>query len=212
MIMGKLVTIIGNSGAGKTTLTRLLCKTWNDRYTPFFEQHAERPFQQTFQQNLSENSLANQIDYMMYRAEQEQLIRQGEMIGLQDGGLDQDFYVFTRLFYSKGYLRQAEFELCQRFYTLMRQVLTYPDVVILLNAPLDILVERRSRRARSIDIAKQDDLIVMEALIQDWMRQEPFVHSTINIDMSRDDPDFSSNLELISQVIEKSLRSNCNFG
>jgi deoxyadenosine/deoxycytidine kinase len=207
MNMGKLVTIIGNSGAGKTTLTRLLCKTWNNRFAPFLEQHAERPFQQTFQQNLTETSLANQIDYMMYRAEQEQSIRRGELIGVQDGGLDQDFFVFTRLFYSKGYLRQPEFDLCQRFYTLMRQVLSYPDVVILLNAPLDILVKRRSQRARSIDIAQQDDLMVMEALIQDWMRKEPFVHSTVNIDMSHDDPDFLSSLEFVAKAIEKSLQS-----
>jgi len=205
--MGKLVTIIGNSGAGKTTLTRLLCETWDHRYTPFLEQHIERPFQQTFQQNLSKNSLANQIDYMLYRAEQEQTIRQHALIGVQDGGLDQDFFIFIRLFYAKGYLKQPEFELCQRFYTLLRQVLPYPDVVILLSAPVDILVKRRSQRAREIDITQQDDLNAMEGLIQDWMRQSPFTNSTVLVDVSRDDPGLSNNLERISQIIEQSLGS-----
>ena len=201
--MSKLVTIIGNSGAGKTTLTRLLCETRDHRYIPLLEQHAERPFQQTFQQDLTKDSLANQIDYMLYRADQERAIRQGELIGVQDGGLDQDFYVFTRLFYAKGYLKQSEFELCQRFYTFMRQLLPYPDVVILLHAPVEILVKRRSQRARVIDVAQQDDLMDMEGLIQDWMGQEPFANSVVRIDVSQDDSSFSNNLERISQVIEK---------
>jgi deoxyadenosine/deoxycytidine kinase len=142
---------------------------------------------------------------MLYRAEQECTIRQRELIGVQDGGLDQDFYVFTRLFYAKGYLKQPEFELCQRFYTWLCQVLPHPDVVILLSAPVDILVKRRSQRARRIDIAQHDDLSAIEGLIQDWMRQEPFANSSVSIDVSRDDPGFSNNLELISQIIEKSL-------
>lgn len=201
--MGKLVTIIGNSGAGKTTLTRRLCETWKNQYTPFLEQHAERPFQQNFQQHLKENSLANQIDYMLYRAEQEQTIRQHDLVGVQDGGLDQDFYIFTRLFFEKGYLAQSEFDLCQRLYNLLRQLLPYPDVVILLDAPLDILMKRRLQRARRLDIAQQSDLSTMEGLIHDWMLQEPFAHATIRIDVSQDDPGFSNNLERISQIIAK---------
>ncbi|MDR3576791.1 MAG: deoxynucleoside kinase [Anaerolineaceae bacterium] len=203
--MGKLITIIGNSGAGKTTLTHLLCETWGYRYTAFLEQHAERPFQQNFQQDLTKNSLANQIDYMLYRAEQELYIRNSDLIGVQDGGLDQDFYVFTRLFYSKGYLRQSEFELCQRFYTLTRQVQPYPDVIILLNASVDILRERRSQRARKLDIAQQDDLLEMDRLIQDWTRQKPFSDTIIHMDVSQEDVDFSNSLQRLSQIIEKSL-------
>jgi deoxyadenosine/deoxycytidine kinase len=199
--MGKLVTIIGNSGVGKTTLTRLLCETWDHRYSPFLEQHIERPFQQTFQRDLTENSLANQIDYMLYRAEQERSIRQSELIGVQDGGLDQDFYVFTRLFYAKGYLNQPEFELCQRFYSLTRQLLPYPDVIILLDAPVDVLMKRRSLRARKLDVAQQGDLNAMAGLIQDWMRLEPFANSTFRIDVSQHDPNFSKSLEGIAQII-----------
>ncbi len=205
--MGKLVTIIGNSGAGKTTLTRLLHETWGHRYMPFLEQHTERPFQQNFQDDLTKNSLANQIDYMLYRAEQERAIRQSETIGVQDGGLDQDFHVFTRLFYAKGYLKQPEFELCRRFYSMLRQMLPYPDVVVLLKAPVEILLKRRSQRARKLDVAQQDDLIIMEGLIQDWMLIQPFTNSFVSIDVSQDDPGLSNSLERISQIIENSLRA-----
>ncbi len=100
--MGQLVVVVGNSGVGKTTLVNALA-----RLAPFTvarEQHAERPFQALMKANPSRYALANQLDYLLYRAEQEQAIRQSPDIGLVDGGLDLDFYGFTQLFHHNGYL------------------------------------------------------------------------------------------------------------
>ena len=64
--MGKLITIVGNAGIGKTTLTKLLCRDM--RFFPALESHAERPFQQLFAQNLQRYALANQFDYHLLLA------------------------------------------------------------------------------------------------------------------------------------------------
>ncbi len=52
--------------------------------------------------------------------EQEIKARQEAGISLQDGGLEEDYFVFTKLFFKKGYLSQEEFALCKRLYEMAR--------------------------------------------------------------------------------------------
>ncbi len=187
--MGKLIAIIGNIATGKTTLAKKLCAS--GAYTPLLEQHQERPYQKQFSEELRRFSLANQFDYMLFRAEQEQYARQNDISAVQDGGLDQDFHVFTRLFQQKGYLDEEEFRLCERLYTLLREELPYPDLFIKLSAPKAILVERQAKRKRGLDIAGVDDLDEMELLIQQWLPKMGGV-PVISIDTSRDDPSYEN--------------------
>ena len=70
--MGKLIAVVGNSGVGKTTLVRALCQRGS--FVAGLEQHPERPFQHLFSQNNQRWGLANQVDYLLYRAEQEQIV------------------------------------------------------------------------------------------------------------------------------------------
>ena len=187
--MGKLIAIIGNIGTGKTTLAVKLCAA--GAYTALLEQHKERPYQKQFSDELKKFSLANQFDYMLFRAEQEQFARQNDITAVQDGGLDQDFHVFTQLFRRKGYLDDEEFRLCERLYATLRQLLPYPDLFIKLSAPKAILVERQAKRKRGLDIAGADDLDEMELLIQDWLLKMGAV-PVISIDTSRDDPSYEN--------------------
>ena len=109
--MGKLIVVVGNSGVGKTTLTRALCAAGD--FATGLEEHIARPFQALFK-NDAGFALANQIDYLLLRAEQERLIRADARTGIQDGGLEMDFFVFTRLFQRKGLLSTQEYRLCER--------------------------------------------------------------------------------------------------
>ena len=144
--------------------------------------------------------MPNQVDYLLYRAEQELSIRESPADGLQDGGLDQDFYVFTRYFYQRGYLSEAEYGLCQRMYLLLRKLLTPPDLIIRLVAPIDVITERFTRRGRKLEIARLADLEMMEMLLDDWLDQEKSV-PIITVDASLEDPGFVyAGENLISQI------------
>ena len=138
--MGKLISIIGNTGAGKTTLARALCET--GRFIPALEQHAERPFQALFAGDLRRYALPNQVDYMLLRAEQEAAIRGARNMGIVDGGLEQDFFIYTRLFSRRGYLDGEEYKLCERLYRRLRCLLPAPDLFIYLTAPQAVLSQR----------------------------------------------------------------------
>lgn len=165
--MGKIIAIVGNSGVGKSTLAAALC-----RARPFavgLEQHAERPFQALMAADPPRYALANQVDYLLLRAEQERALRQAPADGLIDGGLDLDFHGFTRLFRHRGYLSAAEFDLCRRLYDNLRALLGPPDLILYLTAPLTVIESRYTRRGRSLEIARRDDLALMATFVADWV-------------------------------------------
>jgi deoxyadenosine/deoxycytidine kinase len=165
--MGKLIAVVGASGVGKTTLVTALC-----RAAPFatgLEQHAERPFQALMAADLRRYALANQVDYLLLRAEQERALREARTPGLVDGGLDLDFHGFTRLFHARGYLDAAEFALCERLYLNLRGLLGPPDLYLYLTAPVDVIEARHAARGRPLEIARRDDLALMDAYVAEWM-------------------------------------------
>jgi len=182
--MGKIVIIAGNSGVGKTTLAAALCRAAS--FASGLEQHVERPFQALMAADPARYALANQVDYLLLRAEQERAMRAGAATGLVDGGLDLDFYGFTRLFHRRDYLTGAEYALCERLYHTLRALLGPPDLILYLTASLSVIEARYARRGRPLEIARLDDLAHMETLVAEWVgatTDAPIIH----VDASADD-------------------------
>src|SRR5215208_5238720 len=131
--MSRLIAVVGASGVGKTALVRALAKAYPpalnsaEGFETAYEEHTERPFQSLFKQD-ARYGLANQIDYLLLRAEQEKALRASQHIGLIDGGLDLDFHGFTRLFHSRCLLTDPEFDLCRRVYGFLRETLPPPEL------------------------------------------------------------------------------------
>jgi deoxyadenosine/deoxycytidine kinase len=201
--MGLLVSIIGNTGAGKTTLARALCAS--GRFVPALEQHAERPFQALFAKDLQRYALANQIDYLLLRAEQEEALRHAERDGILDGGLDQDFFIYTRLFHQRNYLSRDEYRLCERLYRELRRRLPAPDLFIHLTAPVEILARRVAARDRRLEIARAPDVPAIDALLRDWLERERPAN-LMALDTTDDVDLFGQRLPLILDSIEDHLR------
>ncbi len=199
--MGALIAVVGNTGVGKTTLVRALAAAGG--FEAGLEQHPERPFQSLFKTDRR-YALANQIDYLLLRAEQERGLRTGTRTGLQDGGLEMDFYVFTRLFNQKGFLTQPEFDLCARLHTQIRSAQPEPELFIRLKAPLEVVTRRFARRGRPLEIAERADLSNIEALLDDWL--DPLGASRrIDLDCSTDDPSAENLVPTALDLIARNL-------
>ncbi len=163
--MGKLITFVGASGVGKTTLARALAATGD--YATGFEQHDTRPFQHLFDVD-KRYALHNQVDYFLLRAEQEQGLRADPRPALVDGGLDVDFHGFARLFHLRGYLSDAEFGLCARLYAQLRAALPMPELVVYLTASDEVISERLAKRDR-VNIATSADAGVLKKYLEEWL-------------------------------------------
>ncbi len=135
-----------------------------------------------------EYALPNQIDYLLLRAEQEQVLRKSNHTGLVDGGLDVDYYGFTQLFHARGLLTNAEYSLCKRFYEFVRTLLPPPDLFIHLTARPEVIDHRLARRKR-INIAESKDILKLAAFLEDWLSTIPSDH-IIRLEVSEGDPGY----------------------
>lgn len=184
--MQKLISVVGASGVGKTTFVNALAKT--GKFATAFEQHAERPFQSLFKQD-NKYALANQMDYLLLRVEQEKQLRAGDKTGLMDGGLDLDFHGFTRLFRHRGLLTHPEFDLCLRLYTFFREMLPPPDLIVILSASQKTIEGRLASRRR-INIASAQDAELMEGFIREWL-ESISPGKILRIDASNEDENYT---------------------
>jgi deoxyguanosine kinase len=168
--MGKLITITGVSGTGKTTFTQKLGEITG--IPIYLEQHAQRPFHDEAVSDPGNFMLQNQMDFLLYRAEQEMEIRKSGNVGIVDGGLETDYYVFTHLFHQRGLLSDAGYNLCTRFYHLTRSLSPHPDLIVYLKASLEVISERFLRRQREVEVSRLEDLAAQQVLIETWLAAE----------------------------------------
>jgi deoxyadenosine/deoxycytidine kinase len=200
--MANIISIIGVSGVGKTSLLRALAARGD--FALGFESHAERPFQALFKRD-PRHALANQIDFLLYRAEQERLLRADPRPALVDGGLDLDFHGFTRLFHARGWLTDPEFDLLRRLYTLTRELLPPPDLIVHLTASDEAIRIRLAARER-INIASAADASLLETFIEEWQATVPR-ERVLRLDVTRETPDFSQSIPIILAQIDIFLHS-----
>jgi deoxyadenosine/deoxycytidine kinase len=192
MGMSKLITIVGASGVGKTALVQALSKAYP--FATAYEQHQERPFQALFKQD-KKYALANQLDYLLLRAEQEKKLRASPQIGLMDGGLDLDFHGFTRLFLHRNLLTQPEFDLCERVYNLIRESSPGPELIVRLCADESTVADRLSKRNR-INIANAEDTALFNSFVEEWLASIPS-HKKLELDVSNESIGYPNSVEAV---------------
>lgn len=200
--MSKLVAVVGASGVGKTALVRALARAYP--FETAYEEHTERPFQSLFKDD-ARYALANQIDYLLLRAEQEKRlrVRASTQPGLIDGGLDLDFHGFTRLFHRRCLLTDPEFKLCRRIYNFLREELPRPELMIRLRADERTVARRLSRRDR-INIAEAEDTAVFNSFLDEWLATIPTAQ-LLELDVSHETLQYERSVPIVVDRIQRLL-------
>jgi len=137
----KYIAIEGPIGVGKTTLANKIAKTFN--YDAFLEQPAENPFLKNFYRNPSQSALATQLFFLFQRMQQIEDLKQRSLF---ENVRVADFLIEKDRLFAQVNLSNEELDLYEKVYEHITIDAPTPDLVIYLQAPIDTLKERITKR------------------------------------------------------------------
>ena len=195
----KYIVVEGPIGAGKTTLALRLAETF--QYSVLKEGAAENPFLEQFYRTGRQQALPTQLFFLLQRAKQ-----------VSDLGhamfrptLISDFMIEKDRLFAEVNLDEAEFSLYDQIYQHLDINPPTPDLVIYLQAPVNILLERIKRRGISSEQNMAADYL--EALSHAYTRFFHFYESapllivnSAGIDLADNDEHFESLLRQIKTM------------
>tara|TARA_Y100000768_G_scaffold34674_1_gene22685 strand:+ start:12760 stop:13425 length:666 start_codon:yes stop_codon:yes gene_type:complete len=137
----KYIAIEGPIGVGKTTLANKIAESFN--YDAFLEQPAENPFLKNFYRNPSQSALATQLFFLFQRMQQIQDLKQRSLF---ENVRVADFLIEKDRLFAEVTLSNEEMILYDKVYEHITIDAPSPDLVIYLQAPIEILKERITKR------------------------------------------------------------------
>ena len=137
----RFIAVEGPIGVGKTSLATRLAATLEAEL--LLEQADQNPFLDRFYRNPRAGALPAQLYFLLQRAQQLAALKQADLfstVRVADYLLEKD-----RLF-ARVTLDDAEYALYEQLYARLDIQVPKPDLVVYLQAPVDVLLERIARR------------------------------------------------------------------
>jgi deoxyadenosine/deoxycytidine kinase len=162
------VTVSGNIGAGKTSLTRLLAEKLG--WQAWYESVEDNPYLADFYADMRAWSFHLQVFFLGHRAEHHlRLAGRPESI-IQDRSIYEDRYIFVPALHRMGNLAQREYDSYRRVFDLVVAHLPPPDLLIYLRASVPTLLGRIQARGREMEQGiSADYLSLLNELYEAWL-------------------------------------------
>ena len=152
--MPRYIAVEGPIGAGKTSLAKRLAESFN--YEILLEKSDENPFLERFYQNPRQMALATQLFFLFQRARQMQELRQNDMF---EPVRVADFLIEKDKLFARQNLDPDEFQLYENVYEHLTIDAPVPDLVIYLQAPVDVLMQRIQQRGISAEMLIEEQYL-----------------------------------------------------
>jgi len=151
----QFIVVEGPIGVGKTSLARRLAESLSGQ--PVLEDAAQNPFLERFYKTPRAGALPAQLYFLFQRCQQLAALNQQDLfaqVRVADYLLEKD-----RLF-ARVTLDDAEFALYEQVYAKLDVQAPKPDLVVYLQAPVDVLLERIGRRGIAYEQYIERDYLV----------------------------------------------------
>ena len=196
----RYVVVEGPIGAGKTSLTHKLAERLDA--DTLLENAGDNPFLPRFYQEPKRYALPTQLHFLFDRTRQLRDLAQGDLFR---AGTVSDFLVDKDMLFARLNLDDDEFELYQKVYADLAPQAPTPDLVIYLQAPIDVLQERVKRRG--VDFERGMDAGYLQRLANSYSeffhRYEAaplLIVNTSNLNFAESEADFELLVERVSKM------------
>jgi deoxyadenosine/deoxycytidine kinase len=164
----KHIAIAGNIGAGKTTLAKILSKSFG--WIPHFEDVENNPYLNDFYEDMPRWSFNLQVYFLNSRFRTIIEIQKGEEVVIQDRTIHEDAMIFAPNLHSMGLLSTRDFENYTKLYETISSLIRPPDLLIYLKATVPTLVNQIQKRGREYeDNLRLDYLRRLNEYYEKWI-------------------------------------------
>jgi len=194
------IVVEGPIGVGKTTLAKKLAESYGSEL--LLEGADENPFLEQFYQAPEQAAFQTQLFFLFQRAKQLQEIRQADLfqpVRVADFIMEKD-----RLF-AQVTLSNEEYKLYEQVYEHVTIDAPVPDLVVYLQAPVDVLQKRVNKRDRNYE--RQLSMKYLERLVEkytdffyNYTEAPLLIVNAAEINFAENEKDYKLLLEQINRV------------
>ena len=142
----EFIVVEGPIGVGKTSLARRLAGSLS--CPTMLEQAEENPFLERFYQDARAAAFPAQLHFLFQRSRQLDQLRQRDLFASR---LVADFMFDKDRLFAELNLAREELALYDEVYRRLSMETPRPDLIVYLQAPVDVLMQRVRRRDRAIE-------------------------------------------------------------
>lgn len=158
------IAVEGPIGVGKTTFSKALCRELKGRLV--LEEAVDASLLNSYYFNIRKYAFQTQIYFLASRYKQIQELRQDSLF---ENPLVIADYIFERdLIFAQCFLSDEEFRIYQNLYRTLERNIIRPGFVILLQADVDLLMDRIAMRGHKYEY--QITREYMEELVEGYDR------------------------------------------
>lgn len=199
----RYIAVEGPIGVGKTSLAKRLAAYFDGAM--LLEQPGDNPFLERFYQQPRSAALPTQLFFLFQRARQLEELHQQDLFSAMRVA---DFMFEKDRLFARLTLDEAEYGLYEQVYAKLAPEAPTPDLVIYLQAPVDVLLERIARRG--IRYEQHIERVYLEKLNEAYAR---FFHSYTGAPLlivNAAQADFVNREQDFKQLVEQAQR--CQHG